>query len=185
NGTAGGNVNGGSPRGTTTDPVENMLMVLTDLSGQIIDFEFTDANGDFLFDLLDNMEYRLFGERFGKVSDIATFEVSSSNMNISGLDFEETETEILYQGTVSVETNAMATAKMYPNPVQNELRIKLMEATTVQVDILDLQGRVLESTSHNNTNEITFPMGHLNNGVYLIRLTDQEGNQQTSRVVKL
>ncbi|MCC5916412.1 MAG: hypothetical protein JJU02_03700, partial [Cryomorphaceae bacterium] len=46
NGTAGGNVNGGSPRGTTTDPVENMLMVLTDLSGQIIDFEFTDANGD-------------------------------------------------------------------------------------------------------------------------------------------
>jgi hypothetical protein len=106
-------------------------------------------------------------------------------MHVIGLDFEETETEILYQGTVSVETHAMATAKIYPNPVQNELRIDFSKATSVQVDVLDLQGRVLESASYQDKNGVTMQLGHLNNGVYLVRMTDKDGNQYTSRIVKL
>ena len=68
-GSGSGNVSGGSARSTTGggDPVEGMLMIITDLNGELLSFQFTDSDGDFEFDQLGEGEYRLFSERLGKI----------------------------------------------------------------------------------------------------------------------
>lgn len=185
-GTAGGNTSGGSPRNTGGDPVEDLLMILTDVSGNIIDFQFTDSDGDFLFEMLDDGEYRLFGESLGRISDVASFDISNNMTDISGLDFEVTDTEILYQGlNFSVVNQDLAISKVYPNPVQTQLHIEFQNSDIQTVDLVDLQGRVIESHLVNDKPLSIIEMSHVNNGVYHLRFTDKNGQQFSRKVIKM
>jgi hypothetical protein len=75
----------------------------------------------------------------------------------------------------------LAKAEVFPNPAQNTLNIRFADASSYKVDVLDLTGRVTNTIS-NARNSVVLQRGDLANGIYLVRLTSDNG---TNEIVKV
>ncbi|MFN5370736.1 MAG: T9SS type A sorting domain-containing protein [Bacteroidia bacterium] len=75
----------------------------------------------------------------------------------------------------------LAKAELFPNPAQNTLNILFADASSYKVDVLDLTGRVTNTIS-NARNSVVIQRGDLANGIYLVRLTSDNG---TNEIVKV
>jgi hypothetical protein len=63
--------------------------------------------------------------------------------------------------------------RLYPNPVQTQLFIKLNQPIITQVQLFDITGnKVMQQLIHNNS---SIDISALPNGLYLVVLTNQEG----------
>ncbi|HVK47746.1 MAG TPA: T9SS type A sorting domain-containing protein, partial [Pseudobacter sp.] len=72
-----------------------------------------------------------------------------------------------------------------PNPVDNTLYIGFDEKNTTSVRILDLQGRVQWKSSGQSTSSLlTVPVQYLTKGIYMVEVTDKQGNRQVERFIK-
>lgn len=72
-----------------------------------------------------------------------------------------------------------------PNPVRDLLVLHLDDGfSPMRMEIIDLQGRMMQQLDIHNP-ETQIDVSRYSAGVYLIKLTDQSGKQQTSRFVKL
>ena len=96
----------------------------------------------------------------------------------------------IYSKVIMLTTNhlPLTTISIIPNPVQDKLNITLTNnrATAYKIRIMTLAGKEVfnkaESTTTNSV--ITIPASHLATGVYLLELTDTEGNKQLKKFVK-
>ena len=70
-------------------------------------------------------------------------------------------------------------AKVYPNPAKNMLHIE--GAGLTQVDVLNIMGQSVLSI---NENFETVDIGHLQNGIYFVRIKTTEGEKTVKLVVK-
>lgn|SRR5690606_2636943 len=81
---------------------------------------------------------------------------------------------------VSIEDfDANTSFIMYPNPAQNEIFVNSNEAVK-SISVLDLNGRVIMSTS--NANQVN--ISHLPAATYLIKVETQSGKQNFGRFIK-
>ena len=75
--------------------------------------------------------------------------------------------------------------KLYPNPVSNHLNIDLgAQFERVQMQITDLSGKILLEEEFFNVNHVKNVAFPFEKGLYLIRLTDQDGRTALVRLVK-
>lgn len=71
---------------------------------------------------------------------------------------------------------------IYPNPAINDILVNSEKSITVKIEIFELTGRIV-SSGKVNTNE-EFNISNLNRGIYLIRITDEERNSFTQKLIK-
>ncbi|MCC5916266.1 MAG: T9SS type A sorting domain-containing protein [Cryomorphaceae bacterium] len=183
--TASGNATSGNPRGTTNDPVVGLLMSIEDFQGNLINFQFTDRNGDFRFEFLIPGQYKVYGEALGKISDTAYFQISSQNGTFGGLNFEVTETQILYNGVLSVNANELTHVRVFPNPTQDVIQISFEEPFDGWVEIYSMHGRIIYQKKLNNTTQNQISLAEHSSGVYLMRLRGNDESEKIVRIVKL
>lgn len=75
--------------------------------------------------------------------------------------------------------------QIYPNPAQNMLSIRVKEGSLSSYEILDLQGRVLLSKRElSNGSEVSVDLSGLTEGAYFLRALDDQGHQQTHKIIK-
>ena len=118
-----------------------------------------------------------------KLVSVARSEEADQDADMENTRQEETVETLL---TATDDLNAIA---VYPNPTTGEARITFNTSSTGKyaVSIVDLQGRVINSTSgvviegHNN---IDIQLSNCSNGVYMIQLMHND-TLQTLRVVKM
>lgn len=72
--------------------------------------------------------------------------------------------------------------KLYPNPANNLIYIEFNNSTNANLDIVDINGRILEKQNLNNTTNI-ININHLPKGIYLFKIYTNEGIS-TKKVVK-
>ncbi|RFC54078.1 GEVED domain-containing protein [Brumimicrobium aurantiacum] len=87
---------------------------------------------------------------------------------------------------LSIEGEMFADLSVYPNPATTLLNVvNPSNASELKVEMLDMNGRVVlvENQSLNNASEATLSIGHLENGVYTLRIYNNEGHK-TFKVVK-
>ena len=67
--------------------------------------------------------------------------------------------------------------KLYPNPTKDEVNITLNQMMgETQIDIFDQAGRKIET--HTTTNpSLTLSLKHLNEGVYTLKITNNNSTQ--------
>lgn len=70
---------------------------------------------------------------------------------------------------------------IYPNPFKNELFIDVKNLTNTQLDVLDINEKMLFNQTLNTNNIIN--TGNLSNGMYLFKVTSNEGSV-TTKVIK-
>jgi hypothetical protein len=83
--------------------------------------------------------------------------------------------------TIGMESIFSAKAEVFPNPAQDMLTVRFADAASYKVDVLDLTGRVTHTIS-NARNSVILQRGDLANGIYLVRLTSDNG---TNEIVKI
>lgn len=76
---------------------------------------------------------------------------------------------------------------VFPNPAANEVRVQYESsavAENVMLEIMDISGRVVYSTPmQNETNDFTIPLTDYPSGVYLIRVSSDEGGYAAERLI--
>lgn len=74
--------------------------------------------------------------------------------------------------------------KIYPNPTNRFIFIDAVDSdTAVNVHLYDINGKLLKSKNATMDTQIQFDMNHLDNGVYFIRIQDEE-RLVTKRIIK-
>ena len=66
--------------------------------------------------------------------------------------------------------------RLYPNPTQDFVQIDLKEAyPELQLSLFSLQGILVQQQKIHHKTSIRLDLGQLENGMYLLVLTDQNG----------
>ena len=74
---------------------------------------------------------------------------------------------------------------LFPNPTNDVLNIKLdVMIEKGELILMDISGRILESRSLINETSLQLSMKDLENGIYLISVSDRNGNKLTQRIIK-
>lgn len=77
---------------------------------------------------------------------------------------------------------------IFPNPGSSNFQLELSDFSLhedIQIQILDLQGKLLiEKEMRNNGNIIPLSLSKLSPGIYLISLSDKEGNWARKKLIK-
>ena len=76
-----------------------------------------------------------------------------------------------------------ANPEVYPNPFDRELQIKA-DAIIESVEISSVSGQKIVLSENTGFNEKIIDLSDLKNGIYLLILTDINGNQYTKRIFK-
>lgn len=74
---------------------------------------------------------------------------------------------------------AFQNVSLFPNPTRGQFNLARMDAATeVEVSVLDLQGKVLTVATWNaGAASLSIDLGNFANGVYMVRLTSEEGSR--------
>jgi hypothetical protein len=84
-------------------------------------------------------------------------------------------------GWVSVR-DADLTAKVYPNPATDKLNVQMPANEQYELVLVDINGRLLQETNFNNQTQLDLSI--YQSGVYILRISDKNGNFTTIKVIK-
>ena len=73
---------------------------------------------------------------------------------------------------------------IYPNPLKNELIIKNNYQLSVLINIIDLYGRIWNSTSIGAHNEIIINISSLPSGLYIIKYIYEDSRRGYKSIIK-
>ena len=86
---------------------------------------------------------------------------------------------------VSLAEQLGVSLSYFPNPATNQLTVECKENRTLKLEIMDLQGRLLESKKLKSTETSTqFEVSGLAEGTYLLRITENGEVLTTKKWVK-
>ncbi|MDD4150494.1 MAG: T9SS type A sorting domain-containing protein, partial [Bacteroidales bacterium] len=147
-----------------TNPIEGASVVCSDLSIDAL----TDVNGTVVFDAIVGTNYDLTVSATGYIDYTSAFDIIDQDITIpvvlGATNIDEFKTNI----------------SVVPNPTNGIINISADQNYLVQV--LDLTGRIIESVNMNN-NDISIDLTSKNSGMYIIRLTNENGTK-TVKVIK-
>ena len=114
-------------------------------------------------------------------TETTTYTVTGYNGNCSST----ASTTITVDGTIGIDNPQRHYSEfiiqLYPNPAQNELTIS--GAETSRITVIDITGKTLIDKAVNG-NRNTIDISQLNNGIYFLQATDNNGNKKTLKFVK-
>ncbi len=97
--------------------------------------------------------------------------------------------QITYSNTAAIKLTNINSVKTWPNPVTSMVNISLFSGvkTSLQVRIADAGGRVLRTAGYNivkgNNQVVINNLTALSKGVYILQLTDMNGNVQLAQKI--
>jgi|688.fasta_scaffold43154_5 hypothetical protein len=90
---------------------------------------------------------------------------------------------------LSIENNQEQTIMVYPNPSSDEITLSLGNIIPSQIQVIDASGRLVFTldnfeTTQNNTNNVVMNIGVLQNGIYFLKVIDQNQSIHTTKILK-
>lgn len=109
-----------------------------------------------------------FDEEIERLKDWITLRINWLDSNMPG--------ECILVDDIHEERNL--SFSIYPNPANNVLRIESYNYSIVSLYLIDLQGRIIKKMDINEPS-LELDLSNFSNGMYLIRLMDEEGFSET------
>lgn len=118
---------------------------------------------------------------------LLNFAIQSSIDPVFSEDALEVDYVRVYQENVLSVTELDVKPKLllYPNPVKNKLNIVNLENQDLNVLIVDVNGRLIFKDNYTIKNsKLTIDTSYLKQGLYFIKLTYNDGESSTSKLIK-
>lgn len=163
------------PNKNQGDPIENILVHLRDVNGNELEYDLTDANGEFNFTSIAYDDYQVRLEIAGVQSPIETVSLNNT-AGFAQVNFEyDTLGVRIVLGTS--EEFLKANTKLYPNPANEVLYLDITntELNSLEIDITDLSGRVLQSVS-SEEEMVIINLNDLKSGLYFVNVKTAQGS---------
>jgi hypothetical protein len=175
-----GYVVSGAGRNTSSDaPAKGMIIYLTDTTGNLLSFTYTDSTGNYSFTNLTDGSYNIYPANYKYyTTPSSVIRLAPGADSATSIDFKQHITS----GTITPYDNTktpmvLAQAKgiaVYPNPAAGVLNIRTDKASAGNADIIltDVTGRdVLRTTTElNATTGNTLNLNGIKDGIYLITI---------------
>ncbi len=171
------------PSWLTDNMVPPVVVFLLDSTGTPLDFRYFEESGPFIFDNLPAGNYTLRTEKFRVephdipivLSDIAPnnspveilVKDSAIQIGIDEFDF--------YDSKISI----------FPNPAKEILKLQFENSGYYSIELIDLFGHNHLSISHSLFRTETINLSDLADGVYIIRITNQDGQIFMKKINKI
>lgn len=103
-------------------------------------------------------------------------------MNYYRLKQVDLDGDFTYSSTLTVAIEHTK-AQLFPNPVQRFLTIKMETTANTVLEVYNLQGQLMQTSWLNDETTQEVELSALQAGVYLVRLSDERGNQLLSQSI--
>ena len=189
----GGYISSGAGRGTSGDvPVIGMVVYLTDASGHVLTYTYTDATGSYVFPSLANGTYLIYPENYSfHTTPSATIALSPFNETVTGINFRQYNTtgRILPAGATAVPVTTAQEFNIYPNPATGDLFIQWSNKMIGDADvtITDVTGRTVLATTINinaASGQSELSVAELKDGIYLISIKSEMSTFNSKVVIQ-
>ncbi|MCF8374131.1 MAG: PKD domain-containing protein [Bacteroidales bacterium] len=167
--------------------VEDISVMLFDMSDNLLSYDLSDASGGFQFTNLPYGTYKIYVELAGHVTYPAIVTIDVNNPTINDIVFD------IDNGTVYYDVEEIAgigsDAVVYPNPAHNDLYVEftLSNASDVKVSALSTLGQEVLSDIQNlpsGKQNLHMDVSGLESGIYFISIEAIGQNKQVLKFVK-
>ena len=171
---------------TETD-ISNELVYLLNSENQIIDYTYTDEEGDFKFYAIGYGMYLVRAEVTGKVS--STFVVVLEANNPSQTDIElEVDCNSFVGMEESFTTDVFTIVKIYPLPASDRLSVEVVSSNELVLNysLFNINGSVLMSGSMkklSGKHTLELDIKSIPSGLYLLRVNDAKGTYSATHKI--
>jgi PKD repeat protein len=167
-------------------PVGEMLVFLLDSNGKHVAYAHTSsASGSFMFNNTGAGSFTVWAEMPGKITIPVYVTLQNNNYTAENIKI------IIGQNTVSSITESTLEIKqlsidIYPNPATGTLTVKLGSTNTeiANIEIMDMLGNNLNIPYVSNSSYATLDVSTLKDGIYLISVSNQNGDKLVKKLVK-
>jgi len=164
-----------------------------DVTGNMGDSDFwvikLNSSGDLIWEKSMGGTSTDLGRSIQQTSDggyIVAGRSNSTDGNVSGNNGGDDFWVVKLESTLSVRDNSLPTVSLYPNPVEEILRLKA-EKPLEQIELYTLTGQAISITplnsNPNDLNSASYDLSNLKAGIYFIKITIN-GQAGTYKVVK-
>ncbi len=163
--------------------LDNILIELLSGKGEIAAYTYSDENGDFYFDNLPVGTYTVLPEFPGYCGENISVTISAEQPNVSEIKSVIYDCQATGWGENPSADNPAF--DFFPNPANSYLTItcETGRLSNIKLEILDLLGNIQETKTLkiDSQKDYNLDVHHLNNGVYIVKLTDLQGGKITTK----
>lgn len=167
----------GSIENNANGQKEGVLVMLISDQGDVVDYTYTDASGNYYFDNAPAGNYAVYGELTGFASFPANISLATSYDTLTQVNFSIEDRSVVGYIEIDPQVNN-PDYTLFPNPMTDH-RLMLHFSQAVGYDcyykVFDAMGKIVEQGSvdgGSTTFEISFET--LDHGVYFITIIDKE-----------
>ncbi len=175
--------NGSSPAAT------NIEVLLLDENDQIIGVNFTDENGEFIFDNLSLGTYKLLVEITGLHATPAIVVLDDANPLMENITFVIYDQMVTLSIPEDLPESVSYISEVFPNPVKNKATVKLILNKPVMTDIsiFNITGQELYHTNiatGTGQQYVDIETQNLNEGFYYFQIVIDGSYSITKKIIK-
>ena len=158
-----------------SSPASNIQLLLLNNSNECISIDYSDEQGYFCFDQLENGTYKLLCEIIGKKMTPQVFIIDNYNHSFEGISLIINEDEIVMGINDDLPGNIRFLSDVFPNPANNyaNIEIGVIEEEIVKVTLYSTTGKVIDSyvqKLQKGLNRLTISTKDLSQGIYFVNI---------------
>ena len=168
------------------DPMPGVVVQLYDALENPIGYALTDQDGKYEFSNLPFGAYDVYVDILNKKPNALRVEISSDNPRKENSNFSVNGKDITFTGLQ--EATSAYSLNIYPNPSNGQLFVEYsaQKSSVAQLEMIDMLGKVvyqknMQLTSGRHT--IRLDELNLDSGVYFLKMTDENNDQFSKKVV--
>jgi len=175
----GTNYIGGSVQNQANGQLAGVIVFLINSQSEIIDFTYTDEQGEYSFDEVPMGDFYVYGDLTGFASYPATVSFDTQNDSISNVNFliKGRNSVGFVENNIAKEEN---TYKIFPNPItDNFLNISFNKSVNYSINYViynSLGVKVQDGFISRNTQNFRIELQNFKKGLYFISLSGKKGN---------
>lgn len=160
----------------TGDPLGQILVLLFTADGQLVAWQYTDANGYYKFENLAYGNYKVVVEILGKRSEEYTVTLDDNHKGDSNGNFDvNIDKVVVRKNSTGIAPISHLPAHLYPNPASNYVVVQFetQEEGTATIQITDISGKTLSqtvTTATQGSNSQQINIENLPAGMYIVQL---------------
>jgi PKD repeat protein len=177
-GFVGGNISAGAGKGTGTGVAGILVFLRNSINNKMVASAYTDGDGNYAFTDIGTGTYNVYPEDMNyATTPSAAVGVTSGQTNNAGIDFEQTEDEILPKTTLGIDPLTKNDAlSIYPNPLSDLLIIDNKNGNFTQVTVVNTLGQVVKQADiKKGMNKVG--METLRSGIYYLVVKGNDGTR--------
>ncbi len=154
-------------------------------SNDSLEFYLADFRGpdstDFIINKWTYLDLTPLNENLSLSFKLSSSDNGSFGMNTPGYFCLDS---LIYDAVTSIKELSQRDISIFPNPTYGEVQIKMdRELNDFSYQLIDLTGRVIESTTIQSAWQFNVDLTNQNKGVYLMRISSENG-VVTKRIIK-